>query len=271
MFDLLRDIPASFSSADLYRRVAREWTTAFGHLVKLLLLVWLTQSAAAYVRVWSVAHDPKVLDTVAKLPHVVIERGEATVDLGQPYVLTGPDGKSAVAIFDTTGRTTGFDERSGQGFLFLRDRVLVRSAPGRDRAFPYPVDMRVEFDKDIAHGWVAWAGTWGAPLLSAAMLVFGTAMSFVYRTLLAVVLTVAGAPLGWWMGARIGWSARYRVAVVAMTPAIVLDTVMVFVARELEASSGAAVLFGVLNLGMLTFGLYANRATSAATSGEGAR
>ncbi len=258
MLDLVRDIPAAFRM-DLYRRVLDRRRSALAYLVVLLTLVSLTQAVGAFGQVWAFTSQPGVLDVADKVPHLVIDGGILTVDAVQPYVVPGPNGQGALAIFDTTGRTTGFGERSGPGVIFLRDRLMVRQPDGSVRSAGYPPSARVEMGPMAARSWAAWATRWLPALVGVAVLVSRTLVSLAFRLALACVLALLTAPARWIVGSTVGWADRGRLAMVAMTPSILIDAVLVFAARAIETSPGTWISLGLLDLAVLGWVLSATK------------
>lgn len=268
MLDLVRDIPAAFT-VDLYRRVLERRRSALGYLVVLLVLVSATQAVAAFVQVRGFTSQPGLGDVADKVPHLVIEEGLLRVDAVQPYVLPGPTGQGALAIFDTTGRTQSFGEHSGPGVIFLSDRVLVRWPDGSVRSAGYPPSGRVEVGPVMARAWVEWATRWLAPIVGAAMLVARVVGALVYRVLLAAVWATVTTPARRLVGATAGWADRARLAMVAMTPSILIDAVLVFAARAIETSPGTWISLALLDLAVLGWALSATAPSSSdPTTGE---
>jgi hypothetical protein len=270
MFDLLRDLPASFHSVDLYRRVLARQRSALALLTALLVLVWTTQAVAGFLGVRRALWEPGFVEAFEKVPHLVIEHGELTVDAAQPYVLSSPDGRGALVILDTTGRTTAFGEGSGPGLILLRDRALLRQVDGSERTVPYSPGWRFEAGPVMAREWALWAQRWLPPLLAALLLVGGTLTSLLRRTIEAAVLATLTFPARWLVGSQVGWVDRARLAMVAMTPSIVIDTALVFAARAVETSWGTWISLVLLDLAVLGWALSATRVdpASAALPGE---
>lgn len=269
MLDLLLDIPAAFTSVDLYRRVLDRRRSALAYLVVLLTLVWTTQAVAGFIRVRSALREPGVVEVFDKVPHMVIEHGELTVDGPQPFVLSGPDGQGALLILDTTGRTTAFADESGPGLILLRDRLLLRQSDGSERMKRYPTDWRLEVGPVMAHDWAVWGQRWLPPILAALLLGVGTVASLLRRLIEAAVLATLALPARWMVGSTTSWADRFRLALVAMTPAILLDTVLVFAAREFEASWGTWISLVLLDLAVLGWVLSATRAQTVDPAGAG--
>lgn len=254
MLDLVRDLGAVFD-AGLYRRVLARQRSAMALLLSLLVLVSATQAIAAWVSVQSFVGQPGLQDVAAKLPHLTIQDGVLTVDAVQPFVLPSVSGKGGLAIFDTTGRTTDFGERSGPGALFLRDAVRVRLPDGSVRVAPYPPGLSVELGPVVARDWAVWASHWLAPCVAVSVLVLRTLGALLYRLGEAAILATVTLPARWIIGSKVGWVDRARLALVASLVSIAVDGVLVFAARAFQSSPGTWISLVLLDLAILGWAL----------------
>jgi hypothetical protein len=110
-----------------------------------------------------------------------------------------------------------------------------------------------------ARSWAAWATRWLPALVGVAVLVSRTLVSLAFRLALACVLALLTAPARWIVGSTVGWADRGRLAMVAMTPSILIDAVLVFAARAIETSPGTWISLGLLDLAVLGWVLSATK------------
>jgi hypothetical protein len=207
-----------FSPA-LWRDVGRRW----GGICFLYMLILQTASWAVDMSVWypkltAYARDevPKI---AAKVPAIEIKDGIATADVEQPYIIRDPDSGKALFVIDTTGATTEPPEvPSGlltRDSLIIRDENKVQTLPLKELP-PMSINpgtVQAAFDKIVGMFWPV-----GLPIAAIVWMILRLLQMLIYGLLAMAVGSGVRPPLG--------FAAGMRLAAIAITPVILLDTVL---------------------------------------------
>ncbi|MCI0408688.1 MAG: DUF1189 domain-containing protein [Acidobacteria bacterium] len=217
-YSIFHPLVMSFYSPSLYRDVANHWTgVGFLYLLLLLSLAWihpivrLHQSAAALMETLG----PAVLEQV---PTITIRQGEVSLDEPQPYVIEVPGSNTPLAVIDTTGQTT---PESTQAFLLLTKRqAIVRKNPRETRTYDLSGIQDLTVDRTTVKRILDSCQRWLAILAYPAALLG----SYVYRILQVLIYASIGLLFAHLLKAPLEYPELLRLASVAVTPAIVVDT-----------------------------------------------
>lgn len=197
--------------------------------VYLLLLVALAAGAST-VRVMLVLRDAvRWLEPhLDEIPTIVIRDGEASADVEQPWVKDlGPDehGNRVVAIIDTTGERQDF--LPNEIGVFLKKHELWVKQPDQRREIPLSRFPDTTVGPDIVRGWIKQAMA-RAPFYVGAFLLAWYLFAKSMQALLLVLAALIGA-----RAMRFG--QLFTVAVYALTPAVLLDSLLPFVKLHIPA------------------------------------
>lgn len=218
----------SFFSTSLYRDVARHWG-GIGLLYMLLLLTIAWAATLAKMQ-WGlngfIANEaPKLLD---QIPPIQFKDGEATVDAKMPYTITNPEDGTPLIVLDTTGEINSLDQTDAQ-MLLTNDKLYNR----RDTGIVQTTDLAqfgdFEFNKDVAADWVGYT-RWLWLILFPFVLVFSVG----YRLLQMLIFAVVGLVDALCIGANLSFAALMRLSAIALTPSIILDTVLGLLAPSIH-------------------------------------
>lgn len=247
----------AFFDRSLYRWAGGEGKgTGFLYLFILLLVCWLLISVKVYFSLADLRDDPEFESFVSQVPPISIEQGQVSADVEQPYTIRSETEPGFVFIIDTTGQITELDDSMEEGGLLTRDRLIMRRNRWETRELDLSQIESFHMDADWIRGWVAPL----AAIVALAVALLMPVVSLVYRAIVALVLAAVGQPLANRFKASLDWSGLLRIATLAMTPVIVVDTLASLIAPS--AFSGCAWWFvcGAANLAYMIFGLTANRA-----------
>lgn len=237
----------SFFSRDLYREVARNWRwQSFLYLLMLLAICWIPRVISGYVSLSTFAKEdaPKIL---RQIPRITITDGKVSTDADEPHYITDPDTGKVLAIIDTTGQVASLAGTDAE-ILVMQDRLIVRKSEHETRVYDLSTVESFSIDRDKAEAWLRTLVAWG-PILVFPFLVLG---SYVYRTVQALIYAVLGLLLNFIAGASLGYPAILRVAMVAVTPAVVLKTLLSVTGIDLPLAwlASFAVAMGYLYFGI---------------------
>lgn len=244
-----------FFSRELYRDVALRWQgVALGYLLLLLALCWIPgviriqRSFASFVD-----HEAPLL--IDQIPDVNIVAGQAYVDAPQPYTIRDPETGEALLVIDTTGTITSLEQTEARGLVTARQAIFQKSAI-ETRSFSFESVERYTLDQQKIYRWLDIAKSWAGPVLYP-LCVLG---SYAYRIVQALIYAAIGLLLVSLCKGKLPFEALLRLSVVAITPAIIIGTLLDAAAIELPL---AGLWFFLLAIGYLLFGI---RAT---VSGDG--
>ena len=253
MYSALHAIPLSFFSKPLYRDVARGWQGS-GLLYALLLL------AVACVPVVGVVQyrvfgplAAGLAPLVEQLPPISVTLGEASVEAEQPYVIRDRSTNKAVAIIDTTGKTTSLDGTEAS-LLLTKTKLFVRRSTGAVSAHDASDLPFRRLDRAVATGWLWWLK---GPLAAA---LYPVLLLLSYMYLIAQAIVCGG--VGLFLVRKRRWQFSYqkvmRLACVATTPSVAVATLAILLGVSAPLLAWLAACCA-LTVGYLC---YALRATS---------
>lgn len=223
-YSIISPIWKSFYSRGLYRDVAKNWrAAAFVYLLLLLILAWIPHIFkwhnffGNFVKTESTA-------LVAQIPTLTIKEGHLSVDKPTPYFIKDPDTGKVIATIDTSGEYNDIkDLQSAEGVLLLTgDNIIykVDDEEYRVRSLKGTPNMTVGA-KDI-EGWLQKGQFW-ILLLFYPIIVF---LSFLYRVVQSLIYGLAGLVFTFFTNTQLTYMACVSLAMVALTPAIIIGTVI---------------------------------------------
>lgn len=217
-FSNLRAIVLSFFSNDLYRDVARNWLGAgivYLLLIHVLCAVPLLVAIQVGISRFAGEQAGPVLD---QIPPIVVHDGHVSARATMPLVIRSANGHP-IAILDTTGQVTSLDRTEAQ-VLVTATRLVYRKSAAETRVFELSRVRHFEINSEKAMGWLQLFVRWFTIALSPIV--------FVTMFLLRLVQVVAFAGIGMLLAGplrvRLGFAPLVRLAAVAFTPLLLLDT-----------------------------------------------
>ncbi len=256
-FSIIHPIYMSFYSRELYRDVARNWGGGvFAYLFVLLALCWIpsTGKIKSDISGFINYEMPKVIN---QLPAITISDGQATVDADMPYTITDPDTGKPLVILDTTGTTTSLNG-SDAVVLLTKDRLIAKRNEAETRIYELSEFGNALINQDLVNGWAATFDKWFFIIIYPFVLFF----SYIFRMLQALVYALIGMLYDRSMNTRLGYMALVRLAAVAVTPAIIINTVRFTAGWDVP---GWTFISFMVAMGYLYFGVMANAQGERAT------
>lgn len=217
-YSLFHPLLLSFYSPSLYRDVAENWKgVGLLYLLLLLALAWiwpivhLQRSTAALLE----ALGPAVL---AQVPTVSIHQGEVSIQEPQPYVIAVPGSDTPLAVIDTTGQTT---PQNSQAMLILtKNQAIVRKNLHETRIYDLSEIRDLTVDRSsvaaLLDACKRWMGVVAYPLA-----LLG---SYLYRIVQVLIYAGIGLLFVRLLDAALEYPELLRLSCVAITPAVVADT-----------------------------------------------
>lgn len=237
-------------SPRIYREAAHTWRgLGYQYLVLLLVTLW----ALAAIHVQFLVNDfveGYLRPLVNDFPQGEIKKGVVIIDKpGGVYQVK--DRRNGRLVFDFDLRDGApFPEKSKDGFFFRRNGYLIQYQ-GRQASYIYGANTDFKLDKVPAYRAMQLAEAWSG------LAVLGTLWlaSFLFCALQVLVYALLGKLLAILNRRRLNYTQLVRLSVVAITPALIIDTIQ----RLLCAGIPAWTLTSIgLTIGYLIFGIRAN-------------
>jgi hypothetical protein len=254
----------SFWSSDLYRDVARNWQ-GVGYLYLLLVVSLSVFFLAAQVQIVAAPKAQEIIDSIIdQTPNIKIEKGKLSIDKPSPFVIKEPKSGKALITFDTQDKPMTLEESKSVVLVTSRSviaqkRSALRSegstgkggAPIGEETYDLSTVDSFVFDKAAVEGMVHAFLKW----LGVLLFVIWVPFAFVFSILQTLLYALIGRLFASNMSIELTYGTLVRLAVIALTPVLLLDSVLK-VAGVNPPFWGLCCV--VLALGYLYFGVYAN-------------
>jgi hypothetical protein len=249
-YGFLQALVMSFYSRDLYRDVAKNWGgNAFIYLLLLLALCWipLTIATQMALNVAMYSKDATPIDTfVAQIPVLTLKKdGTLSTPENKPYLIYTPNPKKLVAVVDTTGQYTTIENQPFD-VLVTKTSYIGRKDDGTIEIHQVPKGTDYVLHPDVivakVKGWLGylWIIMFPVAILGA----------FIGRLILALFYALIGKIMSLVSNAELPYSTIYLLTLVALTPAIVIGTVL-DVTNLLLTAAGV----GFAHMGLIYFAI----------------
>lgn len=246
-FGLLHPYYLAFFSRPFYADVVAHWRgVAFLHLLLVLLV-----SAAAYMvhfqRLVTVLLTEEAPALIEQIPDIAIQDGRVRVNVEEPYTIRRRGGGEVFAVIDTTGEITSL--RQTEAMILLTESRLAARMSARDiRVLDLRQIESLQINRENVTQWLQEARKWSPFVLFPIALGF----SFVLRSIQALFYGGLGLVVASMHQVRLSYSAAVSVAIMAMTPFLLLDALLVLMDLYPPLWSIGGFL---LTMGYLVFGI----------------
>jgi Protein of unknown function (DUF1189) len=209
-------------SKPFYQDVAQRWRgLALTYLLVLLAVTWLPNAFRLNQRVenFRTKDLPPILEQV---PRLEIANGELQADVQMPYRIVDPKSQETLVAIDTNATEEDFD-RLDTAILITKDKI-ISNRNSFSRSFNLSDLEGVSIDKESLGRWIdsgiSWTRTLAYPLL--------VINSWSYRFFQALLFGVLGLIIANTIQARLPYAAVVRLSVIALTPVILIRTLLNF-------------------------------------------
>lgn len=211
----------SFFSEALYREVGLHWKgTNLAYLLLLLAACWLPAMVVVHIGLTDFVNN-EAPAVVQQVPQITITNGQVSIDEAQPYYIKHPESNDVLAIIDTTGTVTSLDDPNAF-CLLTRTKLIGRKSQFETRAFDLSQVEDFVLNADRITGWLHTFRKFFAVI----MYPFALFGSYAYRIIQALIYAAVGLLFAKWCNTTLSYRALLRLAVVAVTPAIIINTVL---------------------------------------------
>ena len=242
----------SFFSKELYRDVGLNWR-GFGFLYLLLLLAICSIPGMFKMKEGlSNFIEKDVPPLLEQLPGITIADGQVSVDVPQPYYIRDPDSNDILAIIDTTGEIESLVD-TGALVLLTKTKLIYRKSEVEYRIYELStIKEELILDQERIMGWLNTFEKVFVPVLYP-IIVLG---AYVFRIIQALIYGVIGLIFASWLRVKLLYSSALRLAVVAVTPCIIINTVLIGTSVKLPFSTTVLwLLFFLITMAYLLLGV----------------
>jgi hypothetical protein len=249
-----RGLYLCFYSKEFYRDVAQRWRgSAFLFLLLVVALYCIPLSLtldSANKRLLNTSGE----DIIEQMPVMTFKQGRLSTDKKQPYIVylpgSGAPRSHPLFIFDNTGKYTTDNLDKNQ--ILITDKMFVmREQNGGYRSVPFDTIPNAVVTHETLEGLADKIRHWFLPFVFFISII----AVFLFRFIQVLIYGLIGLIFNSITGAYLEYSQLVRIAIMAVTPVILIDTLLLLVAPHVSWG-----LIGFLAaMGYLYFGVRSNR------------
>ncbi|MEM1243684.1 MAG: DUF1189 family protein [Pseudomonadota bacterium] len=249
-YNIFQPYLLSFYSQPLYRDVAQRWRgIGFFYLLVLLFLAWLPIMVAFHYDIKKIVNE-KLPPIINQIPNISFQQGQTNIDQPSPVFIKEPGSQNNIAVIDTSGKYNNLSEANAY-ILLTKDKLYVRSEAG-----PRIYNVETFGDRKITRSDI---NTYAENFKNWAVTVFYPIVMFVsiiYRLLEALIIAAIGAIIfDAKLKTKLDFKSIFRLSVVAMTPAIIIATIVDFMN---VSGRWLLIVYAVISLAYLYFAMQSN-------------
>jgi hypothetical protein len=238
----------AFYSKTIYINAGREWKgVGFLYLATLVAAccLFITILSTISMMKWATQEAPDLLN---QFPDITIINGSVQVNVPKPYYIKDTKADSILAIIDTTGTVATCSNFNGKALL-TKNQVVMRYNKGETRTFDLSKVKKASITRQQLMKWLQWIKVGYLP----AALVFLTLIYFIWRAILVCFYAALGILIAKMMKARLTYDALMRLSTLAITPIIIINTILTIAKVKLPNPGLISFIITIL---YLSFGIY---------------
>lgn len=225
-FGPLQALYLSFFSADLYRDVASHWKgLGLLYLLLLLGLTWLPTAARAFTGLRTFSTE-KGAALAQQMPRVTIAGGEMRAEPPGRHELKDPATGHVFLVIDDT--IDDVPAQAANDMMMVTRKEFATFQRSQRRVWKLAPGMNLELTSGDVQHFLARVPYWAAPLVYAGAL----AGSFLFRTVQILVYGGIAMFFARRFKATVDYKTAVRLAAVAITPVVILRTLIWFLPTE---------------------------------------
>jgi len=236
----------SFFSKELYREVGLHWKGVNFLYLFLLLAVCLTPTTIKMYIGFTNFVDNEAPAFIEQVPEITINDGKVSINEPQPYYIKDPDNGDILAIIDTTGQITSLKD-SDALCLLTSDKLITRKSKFENRTYDLSNVKTFAVDSERITGWLHIA----RKFLVVVVYPLALLSSYVFRIVQALIYAAFGLLFASWCKVTLSYPTLLRLAVVAMTPSLLVKTI--FGIAGIHLSCITSLIFLIMTLAYLYF------------------
>jgi hypothetical protein len=249
-YNLFEPLVLALYAQSLYEDVGKHWKgLAFSYLLILEALCWIPSMVQMQVGLSDfVQKDAQAI--ISQIPKITIKDGEVTTDVATPYFINDPKSAAPIAIIDLTGKYTSLKNTKAK-ILLTKTQVIAEQSKNETRIYDLSSIKNFHLDRERVRGWVGIFSNWFAIMIYP----FIVSFSLCYRMIQALLYGGIGLAFANNLRAPINYQASVRLAVMAVTPVVLLDTLLTML--KVHVPFWWFICF-LIAMGYLYFGVRAN-------------
>ena len=215
-------VPAlSFFSKKLYIDVGQNWKGANFLYLLLLLAICLIPTMINLHRGISNFVNNEAPAIVNQVPEITITDGQVSIKETQPYYIKDPDSNEPLAIIDTTGQIESLEDTDAF-CLLTGNKVITKKSEFENRTYDLSNVKAFVVDSERITGWLQI----GRKFLAVVIYPFVLLGYYMYRIVQALIYAAIGLLFASFCKTTLSYAALIRLAVVAVTPCIIVGTIL---------------------------------------------
>ena len=255
-FSIIHIPVLSFFSKELYMDVALNWKgvgTALGYLLLLLAVCWIPTMIEVHIGFADFVDNeaPKVVEQV---PEITIIDGQVSIEEPQPYYINDPDSGNVMAIIDTTATITSLEDPNAL-CLLTKTSIMWQESEFETRTIDLSEVENFVLNSERIMGWLHTAEKFLAIIIYPFVLLG----SYLYRIVQVLIYAAIGLLFASRCKVTLSYAALLRLAVVAVTPCMIVKTILGIVGVHLPY---AALIYLLAALAYLFFAVQATDQTT---------
>ncbi len=249
-FSIIHIPVLSFFSKDFYREVGLSWKgICFGYLLLLLAICWIPMMVKIHTGFSAFVNNqaPPFIDQV---PEITITDGQVSIKEPQPYYIKIPDTNDILAVIDTTGTINSLEDANSPCLLTKTD-FMWRQGTFETRTLDLSQVKSFTLSSNSIMKFLHITKKFLVVIMYPIVLL----SSYVYRIIQALIFAAIGLLFASLCKVSLSYGALLRLAVVAMTPCMIVKTV--FGLAGVHLPCGVGLVYLLVALAYLYFGVYA--------------
>jgi len=215
-------VPAlSFFSKKLYIDVGQNWKGVNFLYLLLLLAVCLILTMINLHRGISNFVNNEASAIVNQVPEITITDGQVSIKETQPYYIKDPDSNEPLAIIDTTGQIESLEDTDAF-CLLTGNEIITKERKFENTTYDLSNVKAFVVDSERITGWLQI----GRKFLAVVIYPFALLGYYVYRIVQALIYAAIGLLFASFCKTKLSYAALIRLAVVAVTPCIIVGTIL---------------------------------------------
>ncbi len=248
-FSIIHIPVLSFFSKDLYREVGLQWKgICFGYLLLILAVCWIPTMVKIHLSFTGfVKNDAPPI--VEQVPEITITDGQVSIKEPQPYYIKIPDTNNILAVIDTTGSIES-PQDANAFCLLTKNSIIMKQSMLETRTYDLSQVKKLTVSGDDIMKLLHTAKKFLLIILYPILLL----SSYVYRIIQALIFAAIGLLFASMCKVSLQYGALLRLAIVAMTPCMIIKTVFGLAGVYFPCIS---LLYIAITLAYLYYGAYA--------------
>lgn len=256
-YNMIQAFFMSFYSRDLYRDVAKNWGgKAFLYLLMLIVVSWIGATILVQ-KTLNEGYKAYSAQITPQLPVLTFKDGTVSTPENRPYIIKNPSTQETLAVIDTSGQYTNLDQAKAYVLLTKTDFITRKSQDtSAIKTDPIPANLSMTVDPQLLNqhlkSYVGYAWIF--------IFIAGVIGSYIFRLIQALIYSVIGKIYSSMTNANVRFGEVLQIALVSITPAIVLNVVVNLVFFH-AVGNGFILALGSFIVAMfyLFFGITANK------------